>query len=282
MQKKVAQVLQLVVLVWMSPLLLVSGGCGTPRLSQSFGTPEGVFDQPSARHESSSGAWSVLLEIHRGQGAEVRAVERARAISSSTGLPSVRAEARGHLWMVLSGSYQDPAGEATQRALERARGSRVGGERVFAEATLIPPPPTDPSDVPEWDLRSARRGVGRDENLYTLQIGAYGRADRGSLTERQRRESRSAAERAVADLRREGYEAFYLHDANLSVVTVGVFGDADLGLTQGSGGYPSPEFTGLKRAFPNNLFNGRGIREADPTNPGATRLQASQAVEIPR
>lgn len=241
--------------------------------------PKEVGSQASQGPEES---WAVVLEAIRDRNAEQTAFERAREIGVQTSLPEVRAEFREGRWLVLSGRFAGPQERDAQRTLAQAKQIRFDDRNPFAGAALLPPASIDPSRVPEFDLRSARRGVPRDQGLYTLQIGAYGRLDGKSLSSRERAEVRETAERAVRDLRADGIPAFFLHDANLSVVTVGVFTDDDLGLTPRSRGFASPEFERLKREFPNNLLNGKGLNEPDPANPGQRRLQASQPVEIPR
>lgn len=283
-QKKFVRVLQLGLLSVSGILLIFVGGCaGSPLKLERYPSDSGPSDAggvgSGVRAEES---WSVALEVLQGPNAEVRAFERAREIGATTALSEVRSEARGDRWVVMSGRFAGPQEPDAQRALARAKELTLGDGQPFASAALVPPPSADPATLPDYDLRSTRRGLGRDVGLYTLQIGAYGRFDNGSLSRREREEIRDTAERAVRELRQQGFPAYYLHDSNLSVVTVGVFTEDDLGLTPRSRGFASPEFERLKREFPHNLFNGRGLNEPDPANPGGRKLQASQPVEIPR
>jgi hypothetical protein len=116
------------------------------------------------------------------------------------------------------------------------------GRRMFIGARRVPMPVADVGN-PEWDLRNA-------EGLYTLQVGAYFADD--NLTD-----FKQAAVDHVAQLRRNGYEAYFYHtDAN-SVVTVGTFGPEAFTNQDGQAAYSSKiRSLQKKERFAYNLTNG--------------------------
>lgn len=219
------------------------------------------------------------------RGGESVAEERAAVVRRDLGLAGVGTERRGDRWFVTwygpdGRGFVAPTGEAAQEALRRVRGAEVGGERPYAGAVLFPPANVDAGRVPDEDLRSVRRELG-DAEAFTLQVAVYGRVG-GGANDRDREEARRAAQAAVAELRRDGEQAFYFHGPELSTVTIGVFSADDLGLTARSRYTPSPEFERLRKAYPFNLVNGAELLERDPANPGQKRAQRSRPVEVPR
>ena len=110
----------------------------------------------------------------------------------------------------------------------------ASGQRVFLGARHIPYPVPDVGD-PRWDLR---RVAGR----HTLQVAVF--FDTDDFHERKQ-----AAAEYAAQLRAQGFEAYYHHGETASEVTVGSFGD-DLREA-------APEITRLREHFQYHLENGR-------------------------
>jgi len=259
--------------------LSVSGpgarAAGAPRIadrparSVSAPAPAGVSEE----------TWTIGIKPFTGPNARALAEEGLRRVRSTGGLPRATLRPRSGGWVIVYGSYEDPASAEAQRDLERVRSVEVNGSRPFAASVLMPPDvAATRGSLARYDLRRARAAYG-PEALYTLQVGVYGKLD-GMASPSEREGFRRAAEQAVADLRREGELAFFYHAPNRSMVTVGVFSeddhDAELGLD-------SARLRGVRERFPHNLFNGKGIRESARTRDGgkAQRLQPSVLVGIP-
>ncbi len=189
---------------------------------------------------------------------------------------------------VVYGRYSDPGSEEAQADLSRIREMRVQGRAPFARAIMMPVDrgpragsQSVDSRLARNDLRNAKKLFGADA-VYTLQIGVYAREDKQRPTAEDLAAFRKAAEDAVARLRREGEQAFYYHGPNGSMVTVGIFNDSDLDTSV----TPPIESARLKAArakHPNNLLNGRGVREMVRNGSGemVPRLQESRLVLIP-
>lgn len=223
--------------------------------------------------------WSIVLGVYEPT-ARARAQESLDWIRSVGGLTEARLERRGTGLVVAYGVYRNAEDPAAQADLARLRGTVIDGTRPYAGAMLAPPimEQATTGRNPEWDLAGVRSARG-PEALYTLQIGIYGRADGREASPQEVTEFRASAERAVAEMRGRGEEAFYYHARERSTVTVGVFGQADFDPLN-MPGYRSPALQRAWETYPHNLFNGQAIRE---TLPGVeeSRLQPSRMVEIP-
>lgn len=236
---------------------------------------------PAADRPNQAG-WSIVLATFSDPNPEVEAERARRALwtaQTSAGLIGAFLERRSGGMALAYGRYQDPRSAEAQADLQRVRAITLEGERPFAAAVVAPPPGPDASVAGEFDLRGVKRRYG-DRALYTLQVGAYMRADRKPASEPDLAAFARAAEEAARRLRRDGDEAFYYHGPNGSMVTVGLFGQEDVG-SSGTG----PRVELLRQRHPYNLVNGeayrvrvRGVPESDP---GAWRLQTSSLVEIP-
>jgi hypothetical protein len=223
--------------------------------------------------------WTVSLATFRGGAGQAAlaesSLERIRAVPM---LREAFITPRGEATVISIGRFADPASPDAQDLLRRVRALEVQGSRPFAQAVLSPPPGGQLGSRPEYNLLKAREQFGKSARV-TLQVGIYGRDDLDRPAESDLAEARANAENAAAQLRREGELAFYYHGPRRSTVTVGVFSETDLGDPQ-KGVPMAPELAQLKKRFPNNLYNGQGIRERVPglTEP---RMQESQTVRIP-
>lgn len=225
-------------------------------------------------------AWTIVISAVSAEnpGAGQAALDQVRL----NGLPEARLEVRGRGQFVVVGRFGDPTADAVQRELRRVRSIQVDGRLPYLFSFLAPPTQASlTGSNPQHDLRLAKQLFGRGA-LYTLQVGIYGRPDRGLPTSEELREFRRAAERAAAQLRADGEAAFYYHDTYRSSVTVGIFGvrDHDPSVRPA---LESFNLTETRARFPNNLLNGAAIRERVRNSSGrlVERLQASVLVAIP-
>lgn len=242
---------------------------------------------------STSDAWSIAIANFPNSDAGKAAAEAALGRVRTRGrLPAAFLEARTKRIVLAYGRYEGPGDPQAQRDLDRVHALQIDGQQPYSGAILSPPAPDRVfGSIPEFDLRNARRIHGR-EALYTLQIGVYGRPDASEAPPPgELQEYRQAAERAVIELRRDGDEAFYFHGPTRSTVTVGVFTQRDHDPTYRVRPNDPPRLResarliDTKQRFPNNLLNGRGIRERLPGRTGTRetdfRLQPSTLVRIP-
>lgn len=243
-----------------------SSGSQGDRLSEG----ERLFGGTATDTAQDAEDWSIGLMVFADAERRQRAIEaRDQLRSASPVLADAFVADRGDRTVVLIGGFPSPSSREALELLDRVRGLRVQGEQPFRTAFFVPPIGGRLGDL---DLRNARR----DYNAtYTLQVGAYGRADATPVTDRELREIRESAEEAARRLRREGELAFYYHGPSLSMVTVGAFGERDIELG-------SLELVALRERFPHNLLNGRGIRQRVMTETGQEWvMQPSFPVEIP-
>ncbi len=124
----------------------------------------------------------------------------------------------------------------------------------------------------EYDLAQFAGHMGR----YSLQIGFWDETYREG-----RGDFRRAAEEQVMKLRSEGVEAYLFHGPLRSMVTVQLFGEADLIRRADGSVLPGPRVAELQERFPYNLANGQpfrltifGKQQEDP--------QPSFVIEMPR
>lgn len=241
--------------------------------------------QRAAASDDDKPTWSVLLasfsgDDHRANamGARDEIVRRYPMLKGAF----VRTTTRGSV--VLYGRFdgtrdKDPAAKA---AIDLVHGIQQDGQRVFGRAMLtrVGAAPDNAPPGPH-DLRSVRAKAPKSV-LYSLQVAAWIGSD---LKEQEMpmREVKRAAEAYCAQLRSQGFEAYYFHDYDtlISIVTVGVFGkDA----YDSRSTLYAPEVEAVARKFPKSLVNGEEVLvPVDPKNPkGKTYPQAPRLVEVPK
>lgn len=219
--------------------------------------------------------WTIGLKPFAGEGARQRAEQELARISRVSALGQAFIMQNGDRAVICIGKETSPSSTEAIALLERVRKARVDGATPFARAFYIPPTGQAQSNL---DLRSAPRTFGPTA-IYSLQIGAYGRADSKAPSDRDIRQAREKAEEAVDELRRQGELAFYYHGPSMSMVTIGIFSYNDI--QQESLSY---EIRTLMERFPHNLFNGKGVNQTVTTTDGLRQkiLQESFPVLIPK
>lgn len=241
---------------------------------------------------SSDDSWTIVLaSVVTAEDAiqtrDALAAEALERVQTKGGLPDAYTVLRGRAAVIVYGRYSSPEDPAAKKDLERVRGITVDGAAPFADSYLSPPSSDAfKGSIPEFDLRNARGQFGPKRARYTLQVGVYGEADpRAPLpTAKELKENRAAAELAAVTLRREGELAFYYHGPTRSMVTIGLFSDADID-PKAPGG-ESQALRDLRQRQPNNLLNGKGLLERvkgelDHNGKPKTRLQSSRLVGVP-
>jgi hypothetical protein len=222
----------------------------------------------SADKSTSANAWTIGLGRFEGAGHRERAEAARKQLAARTGFPDLWVGEDANASMLYAGHYPSPQDKQARTDLDQWQRLRASGRVSLPAAMLVPiaPAPTasGPSDL---DLRSAAA-----RGQYTLQIGFYDDVEGKSDAYRK------AAEQAAAVLRKDGYQAYYYHGPNRSMITIGVFGPEAL-TDKGDGEVVySDQVLALQRRFPYNLANGETIRE---TRAGKTTEQPSFLVRIP-
>jgi hypothetical protein len=237
----------------------------------------------------SSGTWSIILAAFRGENQEPIARDALKRIQTESGLGDAYLERRGEGLVVALGRYPDASDPRAQKDLERVKAALLDGERLYAGSYIAPPytgAVKGAAGAGDYDLRRAREGFGKNEALYTLQVGHYGfaRGDPRKPSAAELAEFRKAAEDAATILRREGELAFFYHGPNGSDVTVGLFGTKDYDPLKP--GLESPQLQLARQRFPYNLLNGRPYRErvkgVPENSPKAWRTIPSGLVNTPK
>lgn len=213
--------------------------------------------------------WTIGLGRFDGADHRERAERARKQLAARTGFSDLWVSDEGNSSMLYAGHYPSPQDKQARTDLAQWQRLRASGKIRLPAAMLVPitQSPTTAESPSNLDLRSAA-----SRGLYTLQIGFYddvtGKTD----------EYRQAAEQAAAALRKDGYQAFYYHGPNRSMITIGVFGPEAL-TDKGDGEVVySDQVLALQRRFPYNLANGETIRE---TRAGKTTEQPSFLVRIP-
>ncbi len=241
---------------------------------------EGVFDDDGLS-PGNADAWSIILATLPEDREElVNAI--LQRVRSTPGLVNAYATTRSGNFVIAYGRYDGANDTDALRDLDRIKETVVDGSRPYLGAYLAPPSAAALSGAnDEYDLRTVKSRVG-DWAVYTLQVGVYGTDDNSIPGDPQLREFRRAAEAAVRELRADGDQAFYYHAPYRSMVTVGVFGESDFDAST-TPPIESQRLREVRTKFPNNLLNGKGIRETITNSAGqrVTRLQPSNLVAIP-
>lgn len=209
-------------------------------------TPEALASAP--------GEWSIVLASFPREGGEAQASGVLQILRSTPGLDRAYLDLRGKSVVIAYGSYPSGGDPAAQRDLRRLREIEINARRPFEAAVIAPPPFSGiAGTIPEYDLSTARQRFGV-QAIYTLQVAVYERGGEKEPTPQELQDVRLAAERAAVELRREGELAFYYHGPRRSMVTLGLFGDADYDVQRPE--RESPHLTLLRRKYPYNLVNG--------------------------
>lgn len=246
-----------------------------------------------------TGAWAIVLAAFRGETQKEDAAAMLSHITAQKELAGAYVESRGggRSTVVALGRFADPSSAEALDKLERVRSlkviDKVGGvdveKRPFAGAFLAPPGELmNLGQRSEFNLVRAKEQFG-PKVQYTLQVAVYGRKDildeqKRNPTEEELKDARRLAEEAVIALRKEGELAFFYHGPRYSTVTIGAWTDKDFASRPlpGSEERPrseNPELTALRLRFPNNLYNGAGVKVKTKDN--VEQIQPSAIVRIP-
>jgi len=223
-------------------------------------------------------AWTIALVVFRGQTAEDGAKLALHKVQTEGNLPGAFSERRGESVIVAVGRFESAESPKAAAEVKRIQDMTVNGQQPFRDALLIPPlAGANLGSMPHLSLVQTKRILGKSA-LYTLQVAAYGRRDLLKPSDADLAEPRKAAEQAAVRLRQEGEQAFYYHGPRMSMVTIGIFDEADYDPQTPM--LQSARLRDARERHPHNLYNGAGIKEKKPGERDG-RLQATSLVAVP-
>lgn len=228
-------------------------------------------------------SWRILIVAAQGPDAKSTAEMALWKVQNVGSLPEAYLiQDDQEAWRVCYGRYTSGTDPVAQADLRRIRETRIGAEKPFENAVLMPPADGEMPITSPFDLRSVAHSLPAEHARYTLAIAFYTRADLGQPSKEELAECRKLAEEAATKLRREGDQAYFYHGPNGSQVTVGVFGVQDHDPVN-SPGMESAGLRAVRAKHPNYLLNGMGQRRTINTTSGKKKVMVqSTLVEIPR
>lgn len=202
--------------------------------------------------------WTIVIVGFDAKAEGEKAAAALEQVRGVAGLGAAVLEVRGAAAVVTYGRYASPEDEKARADLKRVKEMVVGGVLPFSGATLAPPLfEAIGGTLPRFDLRNVKAMHGT-EAVYTLQIAVYCRLDDVEPSAKELGEFRTAAEKAVVELRRTGETAFYYHGPRRSSVTVGLFGTKDYDVRKPR--QQSVVLMGLRGKYPTNITNGAELK----------------------
>jgi len=233
-------------------LLLAGGLTGC---LESMNTTSGS-SATSANKEA--GDYTILLFTHSGAThvADARQhLERAKKYTGWSGLDVIHKDGKSQL---IWGKYARPD-KASRRVKTAQKWKTPQGVVIFSRAMVIPIPGKDIGPK-KWNLKHV------DYGMYTFQIAIFHDAPKVNYVGRKR-----FAVEYCTRLREKGYEGYFSHGPNRSMVSVGLFGSEAVRQVRqkvySPQGKPTivnvskildPKIHKLEKDFPIMAINGKG------------------------
>jgi len=235
---------------------------------------EGLSDDGEART-----VWSILLRSIPNREAQHQQMAAAAASAMQASAPDLR----GNVWvhstesgsMILYGQFPSLEDAHAQSELKWVKQVEVQGRTPYSMAHFakIDLGGGGPRQYHEFDLRSLRQKHRAVDPLYTMSVAVW-------ITPGEEREhlagNKRAAEAYAAQLRAQGYEAYFYHNESLmlSDVTVGKF---DRSHIDSESGLFSADIRRVFTQFPKRLNNGEEM-----IDPNTGKIQIPQLVQLPK
>lgn len=206
--------------------------------------PRQVRDGKAFQDAAGEQGWAIQITEILGNDRHDRARELTQRLRSEAQLDNVWIEDINNVAHVYHGRYASATDKGIRPALEKIQQIELDGEKVFAQAQLVPLVGQGRVIADPFDLRQFT-------GYYSLQIGFYDEAAGPKF--------REIAEQAVRTLREEGNEAYYYHGPFRSIITIGVFSYEQAFVSAGNVDTYAPHIRELQKTFPFNLGNGMTI-----------------------
>lgn len=212
------------------------------------------------------GGWAIELAIFSGKRRQASAKRLVMWLKENTSLSDTWVYDDANDSRVMQGRFSEPNSPQVQEELHQVRQMVINDVKRFEKAQIVPFGKTAMTAAQPSDL-SQFAGI----QGYTLQVAFFDKAGGQRF--------REAAEAYCRQLREKSEQAYFYHGPNRSMVTVGLFTDADW---EGEGvkRHYGPRIRELQERFPNNLGNGSTIVEK--SNGQLIGDQPSVLVHLPR
>lgn len=209
----------LLVLAAMAPLACDPSGFGSNPGTPSANIP---FAGPSAPEDGEG--WSILLTMFNGPD-HVAAAERCKTVvENEAHWRGMFVFTEGETSTLYWGVYDKPE-DAKRDLLTAQAWESSSHNRVFLGAVTLRRPTPNPGN-PEWDIRPVfDRAMARatpsqlrnsDLPYYTVVVAEF-------FNTKEFHNRKQFAADYCADLRKQGYEAYYLHGPTVSKVSIGTY-----------------------------------------------------------
>lgn len=230
-------------------------------------TSDSPITTPDFHAQSQRGGWTIELARFSGTHRFASAQRLVQFLKDKTALADAWVHDTGSECIVMRGRFPAADAPGADALLHETRELAIDDTKRFEKARLIPwgSAAADAAEQPA-DLAQFAGMQG-----YTLQIAFFDKAGGKSF--------REAAETYCRQLREKGEQAYFYHGPNRSMVTLGLFTDADW-QGQGIQKHYGPRIRELQERFPHNLGNGATIVER--VNGQLIGDQPSVLVHLPR
>lgn len=229
--------------------------------------PQAQVDPALPRHTSQDqGGWAIQLATFSGNHKLNAAKRLVDYLKEHTTIKDAWVYPQGSDALVMQGRFTEADSPAIQAQLHEVRQMVIEDAKRFEKAQVVAYGKMAEADVQPSDLAQFAGIQG-----YTLQVAFFDKAGGPQF--------REAAEAYCRQLRKKNEQAFYYHGPNRSMVTIGLFTDADWEGTGVSKHY-GPKIRELQERYPNNLGNGSTIVEKE--NGQIIGDQPSVLVHLPR
>lgn len=237
------------------------------RFARKYGDPRvGTPGDPTDPAGGAVGA-AVLLQTFEGPGRSKQASALVRHLQREVKLTDIWFQDIAGITYVYRGRFASASDFMAKKILQDTQRLKVDGVQSFQGAQLVAIGST-PKRIASEDPADLRRYPG----MYTLQIGFYDPAFGANY--------RQAAQQAVQQLRTDGFDAYYYHGPNMSVISIGLFSEDAAYRHDGTVVEYSEAVRKLQEQFPHNL--GNGVTLIEKNKKGEVKgEQSSVLVEVP-
>ncbi len=209
--------------VWLRGLLVLAAmapaACSSDPNAPSMSNPFGRSAEPKDGE-----GWSILLYTFRGPDHVAAADKCKAAVEKEAHWRDMFIYSEGETGDVFWGVYDKP--EDAQKNLAIARAWKTSAHNaVFANAVILRRPTPNPGN-PEWDIkplfeRALARATDAEIRSHSLPYYTVVVAEFFNTEEFHNRKQFAAD--YCADLRKQGYEAYYNHGPTVTKVSIGTF-----------------------------------------------------------
>lgn len=234
----------------------------------------GMASKPQAHEDPTTpnfasqdqGGWAIELATFSGKRRQASARHLVTWLKEHTSLSDTWFYDDANDSRVMQGRFSEPNSPQVQDELHKVRLMVIDDVKRFEKAQIIAFGKTAMTAAQPSDLAQFAGIQG-----YTLQVAFFDKAGGERF--------REAAETYCRQLREKNEQAYFYHGPNRSMVTVGLFTDADW---EGEGvkRHYGPRIRELQERFPHNLGNGSTIVEK--SNGQIIGDQPSVLVHLPR